>query len=177
MSDLTSGRGGAAGLALVAYGVRYVVVGAPVPDELGRALDGAPGLRRFSADSTSEVWRVVGPTGRVRFVPSKGAPAVLPSGPVSVDTTLPAGSPAGVLELAEASAHGWRATLGGRTLAPTVVDGWAQGFRVPAGGGALRVGYRDPARSWWLALEALLVVVVAVLALPARRREGEGEDA
>jgi arabinofuranan 3-O-arabinosyltransferase len=58
---------------------------------------------------------------------------------------------------------GWTATLGGRTLVPQRVDGWAQGWRVPAGqGGTLRVVY-SPQRPYLLGLVGGLGVAVTVL--------------
>ncbi len=43
---------------------------------------------------------------------------------------------------------GWTATLNGRALRPiaTPVDGWAQGFVLPAGGGKLSISRNDLAR-------------------------------
>ncbi len=66
---------------------------------------------------------------------------------------------------------GWRATLGGRTLAAQRVDGWRQGWVVPAGdGGRVELAY-TPDRPYRLALGAGLlgVLVVGAVAWWSRR--------
>jgi arabinofuranan 3-O-arabinosyltransferase len=47
--------------------------------------------------------------------------------------TLPANSERRILVLHENENAGWRADLAGRRLQPVVVDGWQQGYLVPAG--------------------------------------------
>jgi hypothetical protein len=98
-----------------------------------------------------------------------GTIAAVPSGPLGVNTTVPAG-PSGTLILAEA-AGGWSATLNGRPLAKLTqpVDGWAQGFVLPAGGGHLVITRDELARDLSLGAEAAAVVVVFALALPGTR--------
>jgi hypothetical protein len=72
--------------------------------------------------------------------------------------------------LAEA-AGGWSATLDGKPLTPLAapVDGWAQGFILPAGGGHLVITRNETARNLSLAAEAAALFVVFVLALPGSR--------
>ena len=43
--------------------------------------------------------------------------------------------------------------------------------------GRVEITYVSSSRSVWLTVAGIALVVVVVLALPARRREGEGEDA
>jgi hypothetical protein len=64
-------------------------------------------------------------------------------------------------------------------LKPVVVDGWAQGFELPAGSsGAIVVDYQSGAHVRWLVVAGIALIAVIVLALPARRRdENEGQDA
>jgi arabinofuranan 3-O-arabinosyltransferase len=70
--------------------------------------------------------------------------------------------PATVLVVHENSNAGWRATLGGQVLRAVVVDGWQQGWVVPAGAaGAVHLTY-TPGRSYRV---GLLVGVAGLLAL------------
>jgi arabinofuranan 3-O-arabinosyltransferase len=75
---------------------------------------------------------------------------------------------------------GWRATLAGRTLASTEVDGWQQGYVLPAGrAGTVRLDFTpDTPVRWGMALGAFLVLgLVAMALLPERRRHGVIEPA
>ncbi|HVT68561.1 MAG TPA: hypothetical protein VHF26_12480, partial [Trebonia sp.] len=68
---------------------------------------------------------------------------------------------------------GWTAKLNGTALKPlsAPVDGWEQGFTLPAGGGTLTLTRNEFARtiSLWAELVALLAVIV--LALPGKRED------
>jgi arabinofuranan 3-O-arabinosyltransferase len=69
--------------------------------------------------------------------------------------------PASYLEVHENYNAGWAAALSGHQLRPVYLDGWQQGFVVPAGaGGTITLSFR-PAASYHLAL----VVSAAALAL------------
>ncbi|RNG30518.1 alpha-(1-_3)-arabinofuranosyltransferase domain-containing protein [Streptomyces botrytidirepellens] len=73
---------------------------------------------------------------------------------------------------------GWKATLNGRDLTALRIDGWQQGFLVPAGqGGTVTLTY-EPATTYLAGLigGAAAVLVLAALAF-ARRRELEPEAA
>ncbi|MEV0382150.1 alpha-(1-_3)-arabinofuranosyltransferase family protein [Nonomuraea sp. NPDC050643] len=61
---------------------------------------------------------------------------------------------------------GWRAQIGGKTLKPVRVDGWKQGWELPAGtSGTARLEY-VPDQAYWLAL-VLGLAGIALLALAA----------
>jgi len=78
-----------------------------------------------------------------------------------------------VLAMRENTNPGWRARLGGQVLAPIVVDGWQQGWLIPAGASGQIVVDFVPDRLYraGLAGGALLLLLVVVLAvLPARKR-------
>ena len=74
---------------------------------------------------------------------------------------------------------GWNAALNGHELTPVRLDGWQQGFVVPAGpGGTITLSFR-PAAAYHLALAVSLVAAAILLAVAAwsfigrpRRREG-----
>ena len=81
-----------------------------------------------------------------------------------------------VLRVAENTNPGWRATLAGRPLETLVLDGWQQGYRVPAGAGGRVVIDFTPDRIYhaglWAgaALALLLVVGTSAAVWRARRR-------
>ncbi|MFL6136175.1 MAG: alpha-(1-_3)-arabinofuranosyltransferase family protein [Frankiaceae bacterium] len=79
---------------------------------------------------------------------------------------------AAYLALAENANAGWVATLGGHRLAPVRLDGWRQGWALPAGAvGIVRLSYR-PDRLYRAGLVAGAVAVLVLLViglLPARR--------
>jgi arabinofuranan 3-O-arabinosyltransferase len=82
------------------------------------------------------------------------------------------------LEVHQNASAGWVATLDGKRLQPVTLDGWQQGYLVPAGQGGVVSMTFSPARVYHLglAVSALLVVVLLVLAgglgrlVPARLR-------
>jgi arabinofuranan 3-O-arabinosyltransferase len=80
-----------------------------------------------------------------------------------------------VLVVRENTNQGWKATMGGFTLAPIVLDGWQQGWFVPAGshGQVVLTFEQDGAyRAALFGGGGLAAALVVVAALPARRREG-----
>ncbi|MBQ1022228.1 DUF3367 domain-containing protein [Micromonospora sp. D93] len=80
-----------------------------------------------------------------------------------------------VLAVRENTNTGWQATLGGRTLRPLVVDGWQQGWILPAGASGevlLRFAPDTPYRAGLLLGGVLLAVVVLLAVLPARQPTG-----
>ncbi|MDT3398858.1 glycosyltransferase family 2 protein, partial [Streptomyces sp. B1866] len=98
------------------------------------------------------------------------APVPVAAGTVEAHTTVPGGPEGRVLRIADQAAPGWHATLDGRPLKATTVDGWAQGFVLPADGGRLDLTYRTPAaHTTWVWCQGLLALVLVVLALPGRR--------
>ena len=74
---------------------------------------------------------------------------------------------ASYLEVHQNYNPGWAAMLNGHPLAPVRLDGWQQGFIVPAGsGGAITLTFR-PAGSYHLALIASLIAIAILLAIAA----------
>ncbi|HEV7629203.1 MAG TPA: family 2 glycosyl transferase, partial [Streptomyces sp.] len=92
--------------------------------------------------------------------------------PVEARTELKSGPAGRTLRIADAADPGWKVSLDGASLKPVKVDGWAQGFQLPANGGRLELTYEtSTAHTAWVWLQGFLAVVVVVLALPGRRRE------
>ncbi|MDT0573686.1 glycosyltransferase [Streptomyces sp. DSM 3412] len=172
VANLVAGSGADQTDELGGFAVRYVLVRPGAPREVSRVLDATPGLSRLSQQDGSALWRVDRQVARVTVESSSGAPEAVAAGPVEVHTTLPSGSSGRVLRLADTADESWTATLDGKPLTPTTVDGWAQGFRLPVDGGRLDVTFDAPVtHTGWLWTQGSLAVVLVVLALPGRRRD------
>jgi arabinofuranan 3-O-arabinosyltransferase len=79
--------------------------------------------------------------------------------------------PAAVLRIPENVNEGWRATLDGERLEPVVLDGWQQGYRIPAGRGGDVVLEFAPG-TWYRStlLAGLVLAVFLVVLVPFTRR-------
>jgi hypothetical protein len=164
-----SGDAGDTGRALSQFGIGYVLLADPAGQPLAGQLNAAAGLQPLTRSSSYDLWQVSGTVARARVVTPSGAAVAVPSGPVGVNAKLASGT-SGTLVLAEA-AGGWSASLDGKPLTPLAapVDGWAQGFTLPAGGGHLVITRNETARNLSLAAEVAALFAVVVLALPGSR--------
>ncbi|MFH8627944.1 glycosyltransferase [Streptomyces vietnamensis] len=183
VARLVAGSGADQTQELSGYAIRYVLVRDGAPRQMSRVLDSTPGLSRLSQLDGSALWRVDREIARVMIVPpaakdgtktaEESAKAVtVAAGPVEAHDDIPAGPAGRVLRLADRADDGWTATLDGKELTRTTVDGWAQGFELPTGGGRLDLTYDEPlTHTAWIWAQAGLAVVLLVLALPGRRRE------
>ncbi|GAA0445097.1 glycosyltransferase family 2 protein [Streptomyces olivaceiscleroticus] len=181
VAHLVAGSGADQTDRLGGYAVRYVLVKDGAPREMGRVLDATPGLTRMSQEDGSALWRVDRRVSRVAIVngTQDGAqggtaapPVAVAADPVDAHTKVPAGPDGRVLRLADAADAGWQATLDGKPLKPVTVDGWAQGFELPATGGRLDLTHEGPlTHTLWMTAQGLLAVVLVVMALPGRRRD------
>ncbi|MCX4664217.1 glycosyltransferase family 2 protein [Streptomyces uncialis] len=171
VANLVAGSGADQADELGGFAVRYVLVQDGTPRAMSRVLDTTPGLTRLSQQDGSALWRVDRQVARAVIVPRSGDPQPVAAGPVDVRATIPAGPEGRVLRLADTADPGWTATLDGKPLTRTTVDGWAQGFTLPATGGRLAVTYEPPTtHTVWKWTQGALAVVLVVLALPGRRR-------
>jgi GT2 family glycosyltransferase len=163
------GDAGDTGQALSQFDIGYVLLPAPVDQPLAQQLDAAAGLQPLTKAAAYDLWQVSGTVARARVVASDGTAAPVASGSIDVAAVLVPGT-SGTLVLAEA-AGGWSATLNGKPLTPLAepVDGWAQGFVLPAGGGRLVVTRNETARDISLGFEAVALLVAFALALPGTR--------
>ncbi len=78
---------------------------------------------------------------------------------------------ASLLVVPEAANRGWKATLGGRRLASSVVDGWQQAWVLPEAGGTVHLDYAPdrPYRMFLLLGLLAALLLLALVALSARR--------
>ncbi|TLS45832.1 glycosyltransferase family 2 protein [Streptomyces montanus] len=172
VANLVAGSGADQAKQLGGFAVRYVLVYKGAPREVTRVLDATPGLTRLSQQDGSSLWRVDRQVSRAAIVPDSGDPQPIAAGPVELHTKISAGADGRVLRLADTADEGWTATLDGKPLTRTTVDGWAQGFELPADGGRLDVTFDAPTgHTAWLWTQGALAVVLVVLALPGRRRD------
>ncbi|WP_217213215.1 glycosyltransferase family 2 protein [Streptomyces sp. AC550_RSS872] len=174
VANLVAGSGADQADQLGAFAVRYVLVHKGAPREVTRVLDATPGLSRLSEQNGSALWRIDRQVSRAAIVAASGSaePRSVAAGPTEIHTTIPGGSDGRVLRLADSADDGWTATLDGKPLTPTTLDGWAQGFELPTQGGRLDVTYDDPiAHTAWLWAQGFLALVLVVMALPGRRRD------
>jgi GT2 family glycosyltransferase len=163
------------GLTLGDFGIGWVLMPAPVNTALAQRLDAAVGLQPVNKPPAYDLWQVTGPVARARVVASDGTVTPVTADPVgAAGATAPAVG--GTLVLAEPFG-GWTARLNGTALKPvtTPVDGWAQGFMLPAGGGKLTLTRNNLARDASLIAELLVVLAVGVLALPGKRADPDEE--
>ena len=180
VAGLVTGSGGDLGddgRALSQFAIGYVLLPAPVDRRFVRILDGTPGLQPVSRTRSFGLWRVTELAARVRVVEPHGTLVPVASGRVEVGGAR-APATGGTLVLAEPANSGWHASLNGKPLGPLSrpVNGWAQGFSLPAGGGHLQIARGSLGREVALWLEALALVVVGVLALPSSRPETAAEE-
>ncbi|UQA95537.1 alpha-(1-_3)-arabinofuranosyltransferase domain-containing protein [Streptomyces halobius] len=86
---------------------------------------------------------------------------------------------AAYLQMYENANDGWRATLNGRELTPLRLDGWQQGFLVPAGAGGTVELFYEPATAYHLGLigGALGIALLIVSALVRRTPRTPPPDA
>ncbi|MFI8279454.1 glycosyltransferase family 2 protein [Streptomyces sp. NPDC085929] len=175
VSSLVAGSGADQTDQLSGFAIRYILVRDGAPQQMRKVLDATPGLSRLSQLDGSALWRVDRQVARAAIVSGKPGEAPIPvaSGPVEAHTKIPAGEAGGagrVLRIADRAAPGWRATLDGKPLKPKTLDGWAQGFELPAAGGRLDLVHEDAlTRTAWHWAQGLLALVLLVMALPGRR--------
>ncbi|MFF3625179.1 glycosyltransferase [Streptomyces sp. NPDC002467] len=173
VSNLVAGSGADQSSQLSAYAIRFVMFRPGGPEEIRRVLDATPGLSRRHQQDGTALWGVEPWLPRAVIVSAKQgeAPTPVAAGPVEVHgAKIPAGESGRVLRIADRADAGWRATLDGKPLKAKTVDGWAQGFELPAAGGRLDLVHETSlVRTAWHWAQGLLALVLLVMALPGRR--------
>lgn len=173
VSNLVAGSGADQSSQLSAYAIRFVMFRPGGPEEIRRVLDATPGLSRRHQQDGTALWGVEPWLPRAVIVPGQQGEAPIPvaAGPVEVHAEIPAGGAGRALRIADRADAGWQATLDGKPLKPKTLDGWAQGFELPADGGRLDLVHEDPLlRTGWHWAQGLLALLLLVMALPGRHR-------
>lgn len=174
---LLAGSGGDQAKELAGHGIGYVEVKDPLTPKVRDVLDTTPGLTKLSQENGIALWQVTGaPATRAVIVDPQGTGQPFPSGVHDIYGELPAGPAGRVLRLADQADPKWTATLNGTTLEPVTLDGWAQGFKLPATGGRLDVTHESGLlHTGWIWAQLLLGATVLVLALPGRRNHNDDD--
>ena len=180
VASLVAPAGGQAvnqGELLTRFDIGFVLMRAPVNQDLASTLDGINGLRPVSMTPSFDLWRLGNLPSRVSVVEPNGAVVPVPSGQVGV-TGAAAPAAGGTLTVAEPTG-GWHATLDGRQLqaVPSPAGSWAQAFRLPSGGGTLDISRSQLSHEVGVVAELLAALVVAALALPGVRAAAEPQAA
>ncbi len=166
---------------LAQHGVGVVLVprqGGGARERLVAQLDATAGLERVTETAAGTVWRVAPPEGseliaRTRVVSADGTvTAIVPSDGLTVSGAIEAGEVERLVVLSERADDGWRATLDGRPL-PARTVGWRQAFALGEDGGRLVVWYADWRLTLVHTLQAVVLGLFVLLALPLRRRRRE----
>ena len=173
VADVQTEDGSSAYLAIA-----YVVVQGDRDEqaELVRTLDSSPQLEKVTEGTWGGMWRVIDASPRA-LVTGGAEQTPLSSGVIDAAGAIPADEAERTVVLSERFDTGWRATLDGTELAPTEVDGWAQGFQVPAGAaGEIEIHRDQPLTLLWQLLLAAAVGLTALLAIPWRLRARTAEE-
>ncbi|HJG52104.1 MAG TPA: hypothetical protein K8U89_08560, partial [Brachybacterium faecium] len=127
-------------------------------------------LEKVTESTHGGMWRVIDADPRAAVVGGE-APVPLASEVIDAQGKVPAEDAARTVVLTERFDAQWRATLDGAALEPVEVDGWAQGFTVPAGAsGDLEVHREQPLRLLWQLLLYATTALAAVVSIPWRVR-------
>lgn len=183
------GGTGEASAGLQAMAVGFVVV-PPAASEteqqdqaaLVETLDRSELLERVASTEDGTLWRVIDARARAAVLAdseggSEDGSVALASQVIDASGTLAPASAQRTIVLSERAAGAWHAEVDGTALRPVTVDGWAQGFVLPAGtGGTVTIDHGDPARR--TAFQLLLAVacaLTALVAIPWRSRASVAE--
>lgn len=169
----TGEAGTASSLALA-----YVIVPGDPQDSAGlvETLDASTAVEKVTQNAGGGMWRVIDATPRV-WIDGPGASQALPSEVIGAARRIDAAAEPRTVVLSERMDSQWRARLDGTDLEPVAVDGWAQGFTVPAGSEGRLVIERDqPWRPLWQAMLAAATGLSVLIAIPWRGRGRLGEE-
>lgn len=183
---------------LQTLGVSYVVVPGDLTAsaELVTALDASEALQPVTRNEIGGLWRVRAPGSGAQLtaadatavaapgpLPADGVPAptaepleteALPAARLGQGVPIAAADGERILQLAQRADQHSVARLDGAALEPVAVDGWAQGFRVPAGAaGTLTVTHQDVRHTAAWIVSAAVLVLLALSALPFGRPRDE----
>jgi len=201
VARLAAGLGADEVDSLATHGIRYVVVtdAARRDDSLVESLDSQRGLRRLSSKDGAAVWEIVPTSSRAQVIdPSESVDAGTvqvrvaqavptvpgdPRTPVSVDRTVPAGKGGRTFVLSETVDSRWGWTVDGSAVTPkgpTVdrlgTDDSLQQAGLVADSVPVTISFDGSSRRGWLWVQAAVLALVLLLALPSRRAETDDDS-
>lgn len=159
--------------------ISYVLVDGDLSaqTDLVAALDASTGLEKVTVNASGGMWRVIDARARAVVRAEDGTSTALDSTLIGATGELSTSSSERTIVLSERFDTGWRAEAGGHRLEPVLVDGWAQGFVVPAGvSGDVDVHRDQPLTPLWRGLLYAAAAMTALIAIPWRPRSRTSED-
>jgi GT2 family glycosyltransferase len=201
VAELSAGIGGDEVDSLATHGIEFVIVADATArnDPLVATLDGQRGLRHLSSRGGGAVWQITTASGRSQLIdpPQAAAAGTVvvrsarsvaltspdPRTPAAVDSVVAAGSAGRRLVLSETvdSRWGWTANGAPVTPEPAQVPGVGadqslQQVGLDASAVPVTIAFDGSSRAAWLWVELVVLLVVALLALPSRRAEADDDE-
>ncbi len=167
--DLLGGAGLTSSKQIGENGIQYLYMEIPLDEVLVRVIDGQGGFTRTSSTKDGIVWRVVGSSPRVLFTDIHGVKKLLVSGDIGAVDKVPS---AGTVTLAEKFDTRWHLIHNGISVPLQRSTSGLPLFSVP-GPGDITILHDGTSRRALLSVQLLVLLTVAVLALPAGRRRRE----
>ena len=169
MRELIAGTGISSSKTIGRYGIDYLVLTAPVSNEIARAIDGIGGFVRMSSTANGVVWQVLGASPRVLFISASGARSMIPSSDFSASGSVPG---AGTIVLAEKFDSDWHLLLDGLPVPVTMNSDGLPTFKI-TNSGQVELSHDGTRHRALISLQLLILIVCIVMALPAGRRRRE----
>ena len=165
------GSGVTAGSVLAEYGIKYLFVKNPAPENLVRTIDGLGGYVRNSATADGITWKVVGNSDRLVFKSKDGEFQTFESNDISANfkVTTP-----GTLRLAENYDNNWKVIGNGKYLDKTANSNLLPVFTIDTPGEYLLI-HDGTTRRALLSLQIIFLLIAIVMAAPAGRRKRDRE--
>ena len=151
---------------LAEFGVKYLFLKSPAPQNLIRTIDGLGGFARSSSTSSGVVWKILGFSDRLVYSNSSGASVALPTNEVSANFAI---SAPGTIRLAENYDRAWRIIGGGlETKKFRNADGLTT-FTLDKPGKYFLI-HDGTSRRGWLSLQIIFLLGAVIMATPSGRR-------
>jgi len=167
--EIVDGSGIISSKVLSGFGIKYLFMKNPVDRQFVRAVDGLGGFVRNSATAAGIVWRVGSTSERLVFTDKNGSSIGILADPVGTRTFSPG---VGTLSLAENFDSGWTIIQDGKKLPRSTSEYGLPQFSTSQAG-EFSLLHDGTARRGWLALEAIVFLLVVIMATPARRRRSD----
>jgi len=165
------GSGVTAGNTLAEYGIKYLFVKNPAPEQLVRTIDGLGGYVRNSATADGTTWRLVGNSDRLVFKTIDGKVQTLESNDISANFKVD--SP-GVLRLAENFDSNWKVIGNGKYVEKITNSNLLPEFKIETPGDYLLI-HDGTTRRALMSLQIIFLISALIMAAPAGRRKRDLE--